>query len=55
MVLKRLDILDLVLERAQLRGHAPELSETLGIPYGPGKVAVLPRETRMAIASTWAI
>ena len=27
------------------RGHAPELSKTLCIPYGPGKVAVLPRET----------
>jgi hypothetical protein len=30
---------------ALIRGHAPELSETSGIPYGPGKVAVLLRET----------
>ena len=27
------------------RGHAPELSKTSGILYGPGKVAVLPCET----------
>jgi len=29
-----------------VKGHAPEFSVNPGIPYGPGKVAVLTRETR---------
>ena len=31
------------------RGHAPEFSAKVGIPYGPGKVAVLTRKTSLQL------